>query len=196
MAVTVNRKSENIFGMTELAYSDQKEALEVLLRESNLTVEELAARAHVLPETFRKYLGGYQKCGKQTMVAIELAAQLAIDSLKHAAGAKTETSAIHDQAIREAGRLLRLPEAERGQINEMIDRLTELVSYRRGARASSAKVSGDVAPASASAAARSELRSQRRSRGVDAPSVRTRGRGRGAQPGPSRRPEAGGEVPK
>src|SRR4051794_39150220 len=54
---------------SEPRFPEQRDALQQLLATSGLEVQEIAKRAGIRADTFRKYLGGYQLCGKQTMIA-------------------------------------------------------------------------------------------------------------------------------
>ena len=122
-AMTVNRKKGKKFPMIEPAYKTQAAELKHLLSRSHLSEAELAARAHIKEETLRKYVGGYQKCGRQTLVAIRNVVQFEMARMESAAGHVEGGQELREQVIAYAGKLLRLPEEKLDLAKRLIDEL-------------------------------------------------------------------------
>lgn len=106
-----------------MVFEQQAQELRELLKRSHLTEEQMAIKAHLKAETLRKYLGGYQKCGERTMIALRTVAQMEIDRLKTAAQRAGGPADLHDDVIVYAGKLLSMPARKRELAKQFIDEL-------------------------------------------------------------------------
>ena len=109
--------------MAEIRYQKQAEELQELLHRSNLSADELATRAILKTETFRKYIGGHMPCGARSMAAIRSVVEMEVERMNRAA-AKEPPGALHDEMVNLAGQLLRLPEDKQKLARSLIEQLS------------------------------------------------------------------------
>jgi hypothetical protein len=92
-----------------------------LLRASGLDRDELARRAVITPETLRKYAQGHNRCsGRQMQLLREVAGS---EQLRLQNASARVSPDIHDEVVRYASKLLKLPAEKRRLLKELIDAL-------------------------------------------------------------------------
>lgn len=117
----------------------QRDALQKMLEASGLSSAELAERAGIRADTFRKYLGGYQVCGRQTMIAIEQV--VAFETKRF----NSPDDPLRAETVEYARKLLSLAPEKRVLVLSLIDELAGLRSTKnRRAAVKAARIAAKI----------------------------------------------------
>ena len=118
--------------MAKPRHIEQKKELETLLASVSISIPELCERAGIKPDTFRKYLGGYQPAGKSTLVAIRQVIAFEKERMARATNQPLPAQAMREDSVKYAVKLNNLPAAKMDLAKKLIDELSVNCPTARG----------------------------------------------------------------